>query len=127
VTSTAPGDLPRERYISLATLRASGAEVRTPVWFAAVGAHLYVFTAGDSGKVKRLRRCRRARIAACDVRGRPHGDWRDVNARVISDRTTIATAHAALRRKYGWQMRMGDLLSWLSGRIRRRAWIEIDV
>ena len=54
-------DLDRHRYVSLATFRTTGAEVRTPVWFAAVGGKLYVFTAGESGKVKRLRRSSRAR------------------------------------------------------------------
>ena len=49
-------DLDRHRYVSLATFRMSGVEVRTPVWFAAVGDKLYVFTAGQSGKAKRLRR-----------------------------------------------------------------------
>ena len=54
--------LDRYRYLSLATYRASGAQVATPVWFAEVDGTLYVFTAGDSGKVKRLRRSSRARI-----------------------------------------------------------------
>jgi uncharacterized protein len=53
----------RQRYLSLSTLRRSGAEVKTPVWFAALDGKLCVFTAGASGKVKRLRHSRRARIA----------------------------------------------------------------
>ena len=60
--------LDRHRYVALATFRRSGAEVRTPVWFAAVDDRLYVFTAGDSGKVKRLRHSPRARVAPSDVR-----------------------------------------------------------
>ena len=43
------------RYVCLATVRRNGVEVKTPVWFAAVGEKLYVFTAGEAGKVKRLR------------------------------------------------------------------------
>src|SRR5262249_12572995 len=62
-------DLDRHRYLSLATFRSSGAEVRTPVWFASFGGKLYVFSAGDAGKVKRLRRSSRARLAPCDARG----------------------------------------------------------
>jgi LmbE family N-acetylglucosaminyl deacetylase len=62
----------RGRYLSLATYRASGAEIATPVWFASVGDTIYVFTAGDSGKVKRLRRSSRARIARlAEVAPRP--------------------------------------------------------
>ena len=46
-------DLGDARYISVATFRRSGAEVKTPVWFAGAGDWIHVFTAGDSGKVKR--------------------------------------------------------------------------
>jgi PPOX class probable F420-dependent enzyme len=122
-----PADLASGRYLNLATFRGSGAEIRTPVWFGAVGSRLYVFSAGEAGKVKRLRRSTRARIAPCDARGRLRGPWHDVSARVVSDAAIVDAAHAALRRKYGWQMRVSDLLSWLSGRIHRRAWIEIEV
>jgi uncharacterized protein len=120
-------DLDRHRYLSLATFRRSGAEVKTPVWFAAADGKLYVFTAGDSGKVKRLRRSPRVRIAPSDARGSVRGAWRDAAARIISETGAIERAHAALRAKYGWQMRLTDLFSRLAGRIQRRAWIEIEL
>ena len=116
--------LDRYRYLSLATFRASGAEVRTPVWFAAVGDKLYVFTAGDSGKVKRLRRSPRVRIAPCDARGGVQGPWRDATARIVPP---PPGASETLRAKYGWQKRILDLFSRLAGRIKHRAWIEIEV
>lgn len=117
-------DLDRHRYLCLATFRTNGAEVRTPVWFAAVGGKLYVFTGGDSGKVKRLRRSSRARVAPCDARGNVQGAWADAIARLVA---APADATAALRAKYGWQKKILDLFSTLSGRIRSRAWIEIEV
>jgi PPOX class probable F420-dependent enzyme len=120
-------DLDRHRYLSLATFRREGAEVRTPVWFAAAGGKLYVFTAGDSGKVKRLRRSSRARVAPSDVRGRVREGWRDATARLTTDPAAIDRAWAALRAKYGWPMRLADLLARLSGRLPRRAWIEIEL
>jgi PPOX class probable F420-dependent enzyme len=119
-------ELDRHRYMTLSTFRRSGAEVATPVWFAAAGGKLYVFTAGDSGKVKRLRHSSRARVAPSDARGRVQGAWRDATARLVTEPTAIQRAHAALRAKYGWQMRLTDLFSRLAGRIRRRAWIEIS-
>jgi len=64
----------RHRYLTLATFRRTGAEVRTPVWFAAVAGKLYVFTAGESGKVKRLRGSSRARVAPSDMRGGVRGE-----------------------------------------------------
>jgi PPOX class probable F420-dependent enzyme len=117
----------RNRYLSLATYRTNGAEVATPVWFASVDGTLYVFTAGDSGKVKRLLRSPRARIAPCDARGTLHGAWHDATARVVTDATAIGRAQAAFGKKYGLQKRLLDLGSRLTGRIRRRAWIAIDV
>jgi uncharacterized protein len=117
----------RHRYMTLATFRRSGAEVRTPVWFAAMDGKIYVFTAGESGKVKRLRRSSRARIAPSDMRGGVRGEWWDVGARLLTEPGSIERAHAALRAKYGWQAWLGDVFSRLTGRIRHRAWIEIEV
>lgn len=111
----------------LATFRRSGAEVRTPVWFAAVNGKIYLFTAGDSGKVKRLRHSSRARVAPSDLRGRVHGNWCDAAARIVTEPGLIERAHTALRTKYGWQVGLGDLVSRLTGRIQRHAWIEIEV
>jgi len=120
-------ELDRHRYMTLSTFRRSGAEVATPVWFAAAGGKLYVFTAGDSGKVKRLRHSSRVRVAPSEARGRVQGAWRDATARLVTEPATIERAHAALHAKYGWQMWLTDLFSRLAGRIRRRAWVEISV
>jgi len=119
-------DLARERYISLATFRRNGTEVRTPVWFVAHDDHLYVVIAGDSGKAKRLRNSSRARVAPCDVRGRVSGAWRDVTARIAADAPEPAI-RAAFQRKYGWQVRLFELMSRVTGRIHRRAWIEVTL
>src|SRR6185503_11319584 len=89
-------DLDREAYISLATFRRDGREVPTPVWFARRGERLYVFTEGDAGKVKRLRNGPRARVAACNVVGRVHGDWIEARGRVVDDPQTVRGAYAAL-------------------------------
>jgi PPOX class probable F420-dependent enzyme len=111
--------------VSLATFRRDGTEVATPVWFAASDGKLYVFTAGEAGKVKRLRHTSRVRMAPCDVRGGLRGGWQDATARLVTDRWVVERAHQALRAKYGWQLRLGDLFSRFTGRIARRAWIEI--
>ena len=113
--------------MALATFRRSGAEVRTPVWFAAMDGKIYLFTAGDSGKVKRLRHSSRARVAPSGMRGEVRGPWWDATARIVTESRVIERAHAALRAKYGWPARLGDLFSRLTGRLDRRAWIEIEV
>ncbi len=114
-------------YISLATRKRSGAFVPTPVWFAPAGHSYYLFSAGDAGKVKRLRNFSAARIAPCTVTGKLTGDWLDVEACVLQAPEDRATALAALRRKYGLQMRVGDLFAHLTGRFERRAYIRVDL
>jgi len=121
------GELDRARYISFATYRLNGAEVATPVWFAAADGRLYVFTAEQSGKAKRLRHSQRARVAPSDARGRVRGEWREATARILTEPRTIERAYAALQAKYGWQMRVTNLLSSLTGRIKHRAWVEIQL
>jgi PPOX class probable F420-dependent enzyme len=120
-------DLTASRYLNLATFRRNGAEVQTPVWFTPAAGKLYLFTTGDSGKVKRLRHTSRVRIAPCDARGRVRGAWRDAIAHIVTDTASIARARQALRQKYGWQLRILDLFAWLAGRIPHRAWIEIEL
>jgi len=118
-------DFARERYVSLATFRRNGAEVRTPIWFAVIDHRLWMMTGGDTGKVKRLRNNPRVRVAPSDVRGIVHGSWRDGTARIAADPREIAEARAMLRAKYGWQATLLDVVSRLSGRIRRRVWLEV--
>jgi PPOX class probable F420-dependent enzyme len=115
------------RYLSLVTFRRDGREVATPVWFAEANGRLYAFSAGDAGKVKRLRNSTRARVARCDMRGGLEGDWQEASARIVKDQPTIERAYAALHAKYGWQMAIGDVFSRLTGRYRTRAMLEIEV
>ena len=86
-------------YVSLATLRRNGQEVRTPVWFAEHAGKLYVMTRNDSGKFKRIRNQPRIRLAACTVRGKVTGGWIDGQARIL-DRAEEGVARQALARKY---------------------------
>jgi hypothetical protein len=119
--------LDREAYISLATFRRDGRAVETPVWFALHDGSLWVFSAGDAGKVKRLRNGSRIRVAPCTVRGGVTGDWIDGAGRIVEDPAEIEAAYAALRAKYGWQMRLTDFLSGLSGRRSRRAVLALTL
>ena len=116
-----------ERYISLATFRRDGREVRTPVWIAKLDARYYLFSEGKAGKVKRIRNNGRVRLAACDLRGRVRGGWLDARARVVHDAELIERVYAALRTKYGLQMIIGDFFSKLSGRYHKRAIIELEL
>ncbi|MBN7795570.1 PPOX class F420-dependent oxidoreductase [Parahaliea mediterranea] len=114
-------------YISFATRKRNGDFVPTPVWFAPYAGSYYLFSAGEAGKVKRLRNFSEARIAPCTVTGKLTGDWIDATAHLLDSEEDRATALGALRRKYFLQMRIGDLFARLTGRYQRRAYIRVDL
>jgi uncharacterized protein len=115
------------RYFNLATFRRDGREVATPVWFAAADGTYYVFSAGDAGKVKRIRAGSRARVAPCDVRGKLLGDWHDANARLVTEAAEVQRAYRALRGKYGLTMAGLDFLARLTGRYQKRQLIAVTL
>ena len=117
-------------YLSLATRKRSGEWVNTPAWFAPHPSHnpgtYFVFSAGNAGKVKRLRNFSECRVAACTVRGTITGPWQDMQGCLLSSSEDEQTALEALRDKYGWQMKVGDFFSHLTGKMARRAYLRID-
>jgi PPOX class probable F420-dependent enzyme len=114
-------------YLSLATLKKSGDYVATPVWFAPGGGSYYIFSAPDTGKIKRLRNFTQCRVAACNATGKLTGEWMDASARMLERSADKDTALAALREKYGWKMKITDWLSCLSGKFERRIYIKVDL
>jgi PPOX class probable F420-dependent enzyme len=114
-----------EKYINLETFKKDGNGVKTPVWCAPLDGRLVIFTAGDSFKVKRVRRNPACRVAACGARGGVKGPWYDGECHIVDDAAQKERAHDALRKKYGWQMWIGDTLSRLSGRLNKRAFLEV--
>ena len=125
--STPNPPLADEPYINLETFKRDGNGVKTPVWVAPLDGKLVVMSAGNAFKVKRLRRDARARVAACDFRGNVRGAWLEATGRVLEDGEHVKRAHAALRGKYRWQMAIGDFFARLSGRMAKRAFLEITV
>ena len=119
--------LDNARYFSLATYRKSGKEVATPVWFAAADNTFYVFSAGNAGKVKRIRAGSRARVAPCDGRGKVLGDWHDAAARLVTEPAEIRVAYGALHKKYGLLMAVTDFFAKLNGRYQRRQIIGVTL
>lgn len=96
-----------KKYLNLETYRKNGAAVRTPVWFAAdpssnldyPDAKLYIYTTGDSGKVKRIRNDGRVKIAPCNAGGSLLGEWVEAQAEIV---TGAEAAHGMnlLNKKY---------------------------
>jgi uncharacterized protein len=115
----------RQNYLNLKTFRKTGAGVDTPVWFAQAGEVLYVRTIDGSGKVKRIRNNGRVQVAPCDARGGLLGEWQEAQARLVTDRETIAEVDRLLDKKYGLQRKMFNLLGRMQSR--KGATIAIEV
>jgi PPOX class probable F420-dependent enzyme len=127
MTADPTARLARESYINFATLRRNGTAVETPVWFAPANGKLYVFSEAKAGKMKRLKNDPACRVAACDMRGKVHGEWIPGRAQRVDAAESVATAYAALHAKYGWLMRLTDFFSRLTGRYDARAIVEIEL
>ncbi|HJN50621.1 MAG: hypothetical protein QGI68_01655 [Pseudomonadales bacterium] len=86
---------------------------------------LYLFSAANAGKIKRLRNSSASRIAPCDVRGGVLGGWIDTQAFIVDSMEEERKAYRLLVEKYGWQMRITNFFSWLTGKINHRSVIVI--
>jgi PPOX class probable F420-dependent enzyme len=117
--------LDHDSYVNLASYRKNGTLVETPVWAAPLDGKLVVFTLRETYKVKRVQNNPAVRVAKCDVRGKLLGEWHDGTCRIVTDPAHEKRAYAALRKKYGLMMRLGDVASTLTGRIKRRIVLEI--
>ena len=106
-----------QKYLNLESVKRDGTPVQTPVWFAEEQGVLYVYTLAKAGKVKRIRRNPRIRIAPCTMRGTVIGPWVEAEATIV-DATTAAYGHTLRRHKYGWMKGIGDVFSHLLHRER---------
>jgi uncharacterized protein len=99
------------KYLSLETFKKSGEGVRTPIWFAAdpsakldsSAARLYVYTVGNTGKVKRIRNIPRVRIAPCDMRGKILGDWMEATARIVTGEEAAQGMRLLNKKYFPWK------------------------
>lgn len=103
------------KYMLLTTYRKDGRAVATPVWVARDGDELVVFTAPDTGKVKRIRRNGAVEVAPCDMRGNRKGEDVPGRARILDEAGARRTLRLIMR-KY-WIL---GPLTVLGGRLRRR-------
>ncbi len=95
------------RYLSLETCRRDGTAVRTPVWFAAGDGVLYLYSVLDSGKVKRVRRDGRSRIAPCDMRGAIRGPWMETQASLVEGAEFTRAMRLLDRKYFPWKQLLG--------------------
>lgn len=96
-----------QKYLNLETFKKSGEGVKTPLWFAADPAEdlagnkarLYIYTIGNTGKVKRIRNNRQVKIAPCTIRGEVLGEWTSAVVDILSGEDS-RRAMRLLNKKY---------------------------
>jgi uncharacterized protein len=99
-----PREIQGQKYISLSTVRKSGAAVPTPVWFGEQDDKLFVMTRSDSGKYKRIRNNPQVRVAPCTLRGKITGPDFAATARILPPEDW-PLARALIQKKY-WLARI---------------------
>ena len=105
-----------QEFLSLETFRKDGIGVKTPVWFAQEGGTLYVWTIGDSGKIKRIRNNPKVNIAPCRRFGKVTGEWIAVQASVDNSAAAVRHVEDLLGRKLGFGFAVFRLIDRLRDR-----------
>jgi PPOX class probable F420-dependent enzyme len=93
----------RGRYLSITSYKRDGQGVATPVWFVQRDGRLLVQTDAASGKVKRIRRNPRVRVAVCTASGRLRGEQGPAVAEILPD-SEIGAVERLIADKYRFDM-----------------------
>ena len=112
------------KYISLETFKKNGEGVKTPVWFAAdpardiagEGALLYMYTIGNTGKVKRIRNNGHVKIAPCTMKGVPLGEFVDAKAEIVTGEVASQGMTTAQQKIFSFEANSGLLCAFQPAR-----------
>ncbi len=119
--ATIPQEIERAQYVSLSTFRRNGAAVATAVWFATDNGKIYLYSALDAGKMKRIRATGRVTVAPCDVKGKVAPGALSVTGSAVelpAERGTFV--HGLLNRKYGWKKHVMEFFMVIPEKLRLR-------
>lgn len=103
------------QYMTLETFCKNGEGVKTPVWFAQDGNALRIWTEIRTGKVKRIRRDGKVRIAPSTASGDPLGEWTEASAIVLETPEEVKYTQNLFYQKYGWMFNMFAFLGKMRG------------
>jgi PPOX class probable F420-dependent enzyme len=93
------------KYLLLESQRADGIWVGTPMWCAVVDDTVFLRTAAQAAKVRRISRRPIVKVATCTMLGKPLYDYIECMARIVPGEGE-AQAEAELGRKYGLLRRL---------------------
>lgn len=121
-TLTSFTTLDRNPFIALTTYRKNGAPVMTPVWFVKQDGKLFIWTAIDSGKAKRLKRNPCVQLGPSNHSGKLLGAVESGQAHFVSQ-AKYPALDTAFKAKYGWQVTLFSLIWKIQGH--QHTYIEI--
>ena len=81
------------------------------------GATIYIYTIGNTGKVKRIRNNGRVKIAPCTMRGELLGEWVDARAEIVTGEEATSGMELLNKKYFPWKQLLG-LFALLSRRER---------
>ena len=118
----------KEKYINLATQKKDGTFVNTPVWFTKdeQSNDYFIFSAGEAGKVKRIRNFSSVKVAICNFKGDLKGDWVSAQAELIDEEDSITRAYGQFQRKYSLSLKVINFFSRLFGKYKKRQIIKFN-
>jgi uncharacterized protein len=104
-----------QKYLSLESFKKNGEGIKTPVWFAAdpardlagSDARLYIYTIGNTGKVKRIRNNPRVNIAPCTMKGDPLGEYVHATAQIITGEDAASGMRLLNKKYFPWKQLLG--------------------
>ena len=119
----------KEKYINLATQKKDGTFVNTPVWFTKdeQSNDYFIFSAGEAGKVKRIRNFSSVNVAICNFKGDLRGDWVSAQAELIDEEDSITRAYGQFQRKYSLSLKVINFFSRLFGKYKKRQIIKFNL
>jgi len=119
----------KEKYINLATQKKDGTFVNTPVWFTKdeQSNDYFIFSAGEAGKVKRIRNFSSVKVAICNFKGDLRGDWVSAQAELIDEEDSITRAYGQFQRKYSLSLKVINFFSRLFGKYKKRQIIKFNL
>ncbi|HEY3474925.1 MAG TPA: PPOX class F420-dependent oxidoreductase [Anaerolineales bacterium] len=109
-------------FIALTTYRKNGTPVMTPVWFVRREEKLFIWTAADSGKAKRVKRNPCVQLGPSNHSGKLLGGIQAGRAH-FAPQGEYPELEKAFKAKYGWQVKLFSFIWKIQGH--RHTYIEI--
>ena len=111
------------KYVSLTTFRKSGEPKPTAVWFTTMNGNIYIYTAEESWKVKRIKNNANVEMTPCTSSGELLSDEKLTGTARLLDANEEKAAIQSFKKKYGMMKSVFDIMGKLRGD--HRIYIEI--